>query len=241
MGFLDYINPFDDDFMGIGSPVSFLTGDDEMENALNSAQDSQERSTIRQLEFLKSAQEQARDDLAPQREMFQNVLPQLADLSQQQGPQVPDLSDASLYDFDSDPMYQAMADEMGQRTQMQRAAQGGFNSSRTDDLIARNLVPLMQSSYNRRRQNTLADFDIENTLGNQQYGRMFNLANLGAAGTGSSANMAMQSGGRMAGTEAAGTNALNQLGMQQGQLAMQSSPLNMIGSAGQAALPFALF
>lgn len=172
--------------------------------------------TDQQIAFQRESRDMARGDLAPQREMFQNILPQFVEMSQQQGAQAPDLSGASLYNFDSDPMYQAMADEMGQQTMQMRAAQGGLNSSRTDDLIARNLVPLMQSSYNRNRQNALAEFDMENTLNNQQYGQMFNLANLGAAATGSSANTAMSAGSGMAGAAANQGNALSGIAMQQG-------------------------
>lgn len=298
---------------GDNSITGYLTGTSDYEDSLNQAKGEQERSTIRQLEYLENARNQARADLAGQRALFGEAMPYLRGMAfgpnyqaptqtnalsamgeqisglpnvgvlgtrspigtalrgvgtalgqagQQQaettgmaqipgGTAVPEgyvdpsqyfqqLTAMGDYDFSQNPIYQAMADEMSKRVRRGAASRGGLYSSSREDIEARNLAPLMQQAFQTEYGRRLDALNAANQLSNQQFGRLYNLANLGAAGAGGQAQAALQTGGQISSVLGNQANALSNLALQQGQQAMANSPLNMITSVGQAALPFML-
>lgn len=175
-------------------------------------------------------------------------------------PQIPGLESDVPLNLDEDQIYQLQRDEMMKQLNRRYAAGGQYASSDADNAVTRNLLPYMQDAYsrnldtvNRRNQNALTSYglgyqrqgdiygrdrsqlmdlyNLQSNMGDRQYGRVLDMAKIGAGAAQTAGQNAMATGQGLASTYMNQGNTLANIAQQRGQ-----DQANMWGGIGGAAM-----
>jgi len=178
-------------------------------------------------------------------------------------PRMPSLRSNVNIDMENDPIFQAQREEMLKQLNRRYASTGQYASSDADNAVVRNMLPFMQDAYsrnidtlNRENQNALTSYglgyqrqgdiygrdtsrlmdlyNLQSNMGDRQYGRVLDMAKIGAGAAQTAGQNAMATGQGIASTYQNQGNTLANIASVNGQ-----NQANMWGGLGAAGMGMA--